>query len=113
MKDEKKETIILSKAERLVVSGKVKRDGEYWFKVEGDTDTYNVKISPSDISCECHHAANEGIPNGRLCSHLCAVIMYIIREKPVWPPKGAIPEREIPEVEFDEESMKRITGNKD
>lgn len=74
-------SIIKDKATRLVVTGKVKRSEEYWFEVQGDTEIHKVKLSPHMISCDCRHFALHGCTKGEVCSHILAVVMFVITEK--------------------------------
>lgn len=69
------------KADRLCRECRVCPNQNGWYQVLGDTKPHDVCVSMSHISCSCSFFANQGVVRGRLCSHIYAVISYMITKR--------------------------------
>ena len=66
------------KAERICKEHRVFARPNGWYEVIGDTKAHDVCVSMSHISCSCAFFASQGVVSGKLCSHIYAVISYMI-----------------------------------
>ncbi len=60
-------------------------DKRAYLEVQGTQDTYGVRLeSDHTFSCTCPYATMRGIPQGALCSHALAAMLFLAQDGGPW-----------------------------
>ncbi|HDI75520.1 MAG: hypothetical protein DRJ52_09405 [Thermoprotei archaeon] len=66
---------LFAKAEKLIEEGRISQVSEYLFYVIGFHGKYFVAVTEGNIRCNCAGFQRRGV-----CSHVTAVLLYLLRE---------------------------------